>query len=303
MIDNPHCLQLSDWSRDDIEYVMADAERLLSEPQLEQVLLNQTVATLFFEPSTRTRLSFELAAKRLGADIAYLPINQSSVQKGETLLDTIRTLHAMACRIFVIRHSEAHYWETILGELPDDVRLINAGDGQHAHPTQGLLDMLTIARAKGDIAKCSIAIVGNSRHSRVAHSDIVALKALGCRDIRLIGPAALTMDAGDIEHVTNEEDMTEGLQDCDVVIMLRVQRERLSAETLFNPDDYIKNYCLTEERLNFAKPDAIVLHPGPMNREVEIASNVADGERSLIWQQIRHGVAIRMALMRELSGR
>ncbi len=261
------------------------------------LLRGKTVVNLFFEASTRTRTTFELAAKRLSADVLNLNIAQSATSKGETLGDTLRTLEAMHCDMFVVRHANSGAAHYITTKVAPDISVINAGDGRHAHPTQAMLDMFTIRRHKGDFAPLRVAIVGDIMHSRVARSEIHALNTLGVSEVRVIGPDTLLPK--DVEslgvHVFN--DMDEGLQDVDVIMMLRLQRERMQTALLPSAHEYYNRYGLTEERLAVAKKDAIVMHPGPINRGVEIESGVADSGRSVILQQVSHGIAVRMAIM------
>jgi aspartate carbamoyltransferase catalytic subunit len=267
------------------------------------LLRGKTVVNLFFEPSTRTRTTFELAAKRLSADVLNINVDVSSTQKGETLADTLRTLEAMHCDIFVVRHAmsgAAHY---IARQVAPHVSVINGGDGRHAHPTQAMLDVFTIRRHKPDLARLSVAIVGDIAHSRVARSEIHALKILGAGEIRVVGPKTLIPAGIEELGVTVLTDLAQGLKDADVIIMLRLQRERMRGAMLPSEHEYFRCYGLTEERLAAARPDAIVMHPGPINRGIEIDSQVADGKRSVILQQVSHGIAIRMAIMAMIMGR
>lgn len=259
-------------------------------------LQHKVVTNLFFETSTRTRFSFELAAKRLGATVLNFDPKTSSTQKGETLLDTVKTVTAMGVHILVIRHEENHLAATLAQSL-DDVSIINAGDGTHEHPTQALLDMLTIRQHKPNFSQLKVAIMGDIRHSRVAHSAIHALHCLGVPDIRVIAPDLLMPQDPNKLRVRTFTQPEQGLQDVDVVMTLRLQKERMQAAHIPDGANYFQHYGLTSERLRFAKPDAIVMHPGPMNRDVEIASSVADGPQSVILQQVRNGVAARMAVM------
>ena len=261
------------------------------------LLRGKTVVNLFFEASTRTRTTFELAAKRLSADVLNLNIAQSATSKGETLGDTLRTLEAMHCDMFVVRHANSGAAHYITTQVAPHISVINAGDGRHAHPTQAMLDMFTIRRHKGDFAPLRVAIVGDIMHSRVARSEIHALNTLGVSEVRVIGPDTLLPK--DVEalgvHVFN--DMDEGLQDVDVIMMLRLQRERMQTALLPSAHEFYNRYGLTEARLAVARKDAIVMHPGPINRGVEIESGVADSGRSVILQQVSHGIAVRMAIM------
>lgn len=262
------------------------------------LLRGKTVCNVFFENSTRTRTTFELAAQRLSADVISLNVSTSSTSKGETLTDTLRNLEAMAADMFVVRHSDSGAAHFIAEHVSPKVAVINGGDGRHGHPTQGMLDMLTIRRHKGSFENLSVAIVGDILHSRVARSDMLALKTLGCPDIRVIAPRTLLPIGLEQSYgVRVFTDADEGLKDVDVVIMLRLQRERMQGGLLPSEGEFFKLYGLTQKRLKLAKPDAIVMHPGPINRGVEIESAVADGEQSVILNQVTYGIAIRMAVL------
>lgn len=261
------------------------------------LLSGKSVFNLFFENSTRTRTTFEIAAARLSADVLNLNINASSTSKGETLLDTIGNLSAMHADLFVVRHAQSGAPYLIAEHCAPRVHVINAGDGRHAHPTQGLLDMYTIRHHKGEFQNLTVAIVGDILHSRVARSDIHALTTLGVPEVRAIGPRTLLPEGLEQLGVRVFHDMDEGLRDVDVVIMLRLQNERMSGALLPSAAEYFKYYGLTPERLALAKPDAIIMHPGPMNRGVEIDSAVADGPQSVILEQVSFGIAVRMAVM------
>jgi aspartate carbamoyltransferase catalytic subunit len=266
------------------------------------LLRGKSVFNLFFENSTRTRTTFEIAAKRLSADVINLDIARSSTAKGESLLDTIANLSAMHADMFVVRHSESGAPYLIAEHCAPHVHVINAGDGRHAHPTQGLLDMYTIRHYKGDFSGLTVAIVGDIVHSRVARSDIHALTTLGVAEIRAVGPKTLV--PGDLTQMGVRvcHDMVEGIRDADVIIMLRLQNERMSGAMLPSAGEYFKRFGLTPEKLALAKPDAIVMHPGPINRGVEIASAVADGRASVILPQVTFGIAVRMAVMSTIAG-
>ncbi len=257
-----------------------------------------TVMNLFFENSTRTRTTFEVAAKRLGANVVSLDIAKSSTQKGESLRDTLWNLQAMTADIFVVRHSAsgaAHFMAT---EVTPNIAIINGGDGWHAHPTQAMLDMLTIYREAGKpFEDLSVAIIGDIKHSRVARSDISALQTLGVTDIRVIAPRTLLPKGIERYGVQVFNDIDKGVADCDVLIGLRIQNERIGSPLLPSTSEYFKAYGITPERLALAKPHALVMHPGPMNRGVEIASSVADGEQSVILKQVNNGIAVRMAVL------
>lgn len=253
---------------------------------------------LFFENSTRTRTTFEVAEKRLGANVINLDIASSSTKKGESLRDTLWNLQAMSADIFVVRHSAsgaAHYMAT---EVTPDIAIINGGDGWHAHPTQAMLDMLTIYReAPRPFEELSVCILGDIKHSRVARSDISALKTLGVKDIRVCSPQTLLPKGIERYGVSVYEDIDAAFKDCDVIMGLRIQNERIGSPLLASSSEYFKAYGITQERLALAKPDALVMHPGPMNRGVEIASSVADGDQSVILKQVNNGIAIRMAVL------
>lgn len=261
------------------------------------LLRGKSIVNLFFENSTRTRTTFELAARRLSADVLSMSIATSSTSKGESLLDTIRNLEAMYVDMFVVRHGISGAAHFIAQHAAPNVSVINAGDGQHAHPTQAMLDMFTIRQMKGDFANLRVAVVGDILHSRVARSDIQALNTLGVAEVRVIAPKTLLPAQVETMGVTVSHNLTDGLKDIDVIIMLRLQKERMSAALLPSESEYFKCFGLTEERLKIAKPDAIVMHPGPINRGVEIDSNVADGPQSVILKQVSNGIAIRMAIM------
>ncbi|GGP26714.1 aspartate carbamoyltransferase catalytic subunit [Silvimonas amylolytica] len=261
------------------------------------VLSGKSVFNLFFENSTRTRTTFEIAAKRLSADVINLNINASSTAKGETLLDTIHNLEAMGADMFVVRHAQSGAAHLIAEHVKPGIAVVNAGDGRHAHPTQALLDMYTIRHFKGDFTGLTVAIVGDVLHSRVARSQIHALSTLGCPEIRVIAPKTLLPVGVEQLGVHVYHDMAEGLKGVDVVAMLRLQNERMAGAYLPSTQEFFKYYGLTPEKLALAKPDAIVMHPGPMNRGVEIDSAVADGNQAVILPQVTFGIAVRMAVM------
>lgn len=261
------------------------------------LLRGRTVVNLFFESSTRTRSTFELAAKRLSADVLNLDINTSAASKGESLSDTLLNLEAMASDMFVVRHSQSGAPHFIAEAVTPGVAIINAGDGRHAHPTQAMLDMLTIRQHKGGFEGLRVAIVGDILHSRVARSQIRALHTLGAAEVRLIAPGTLLPTDTDTLGCTVEYDMRRGMADLDVVIMLRLQRERMEGALLPSEREFYRLYGLDAEKLALAKPDCIVMHPGPINRGVEIESAVADGSQSVILSQVTNGIAIRMAVM------
>ncbi|MCK5120533.1 MAG: aspartate carbamoyltransferase catalytic subunit [Methylococcales bacterium] len=271
----------------------------MSEQPVKKVplLRGKTIVNLFFENSTRTRTTFELAAKRLSADVLSMNIATSATSKGESLLDTIHNLEAMHADMFVVRHAISGAGHFIAQNTAPHISVINAGDGQHAHPTQAMLDMFTIRRHKQDFSQLKVAIIGDILHSRVARSQIQALNTLGTKEIRVIAPKTLLPSHVESLGVKVFNSMEEGLKDLDVVIMLRLQKERMTSALLPTEREYFKCFGLTEERLKLAKPDAIVMHPGPINRGVEIASSIADGPQSVILQQVSNGIAVRMAIM------
>jgi aspartate carbamoyltransferase catalytic subunit len=266
------------------------------------LLRGKSVFNLFFEPSTRTRTTFEIAAKRLSADVINLNIAVSSHTKGETLLDTVDNLSAMHADMFVVRHAQSGAPHLIASHVASHLHVINAGDGRHAHPTQGLLDLYTIRHYKKDFTRLSVAIVGDVLHSRVARSLIHALTLMGTPDLRVIGPMTLIPAGVEKLGVTVFHDLERGLRDVDVVVMLRLQSERMRGALLPSAQEFFKYYGLTPEKLARAKPDAIVMHPGPLNRGVEIDSAVADGAQAVILPQVTFGIAVRMAVMSILAG-
>ncbi len=266
------------------------------------LLRGKSVFNLFFEPSTRTRTTFEIAAKRLSADVVNLTVATSSQTKGETLLDTVANLSAMHADMFVVRHSQSGAAHLIARHVGAGIHVINAGDGRHAHPTQALLDMYTIRHYKGDFRRLRVAIVGDILHSRVARSEIHALTTLGVPEVRVIAPRTLLPMQVERLGVSVWQDMARGLEDVDVVMMLRLQNERMNGALLPSAQEYFRAYGLTPEKLARARPDAIVMHPGPMNRGVEIDSAVADGRQSVILPQVTFGIAVRMAVMSILAG-
>ncbi|MBS0212250.1 MAG: aspartate carbamoyltransferase catalytic subunit [Proteobacteria bacterium] len=302
-----HLLSIEGLPRSTLERLLDAAQTLrpqaLGGTALRQRLAGRTVCNLFFEPSTRTRSAFHFAASRLGADVLGFDVSTSSTGKGETPADTLRTLEAMGVDCFVVRAREDGAVAALTAAAKPQTALINAGDGRHQHPTQGLLDMLTLRQARGeDFSNLSVLIVGDVRHSRVARSDIAALRTLGCRDIRVCGPASLLPDAGELQGCTVGHDLDAMLDGVDALMMLRLQRERMVEGLVPSLERYFADYGLDERRLARAKPEAVVLHPGPMNRGVEIADAVADGAQSLIREQVSNGVAVRMAVMLELLG-
>ena len=301
-----HLLSTEGLSRDMIMHILDTASNFVSVSDREvkkvPLLRGKSVFNLFFENSTRTRTTFEIAATRLSADVINLDIARSSASKGESLLDTISNLSAMAADIFVVRHSESGAPYLIAQHVAPHVHVVNAGDGRHAHPTQALLDMYTIRHYKRDFANLTVAIVGDVLHSRVARSDINALTTLGCAEVRVVGPKTLVPADMAQMGVRVCHTLDEGLRDCDVVIALRLQNERMSGALLPSSQEYFKRFGLTPERLRIAKPDAIVMHPGPINRGVEMDSAVVDGPQSVILPQVTFGIAVRMAVMSIVAG-
>lgn len=302
-----HFLDTEGLSKDILTNILDTAESFTSVTNRTikkvPILRGKTVATLFFETSTRTRSTFELAAQRLSADVLNLDIrNSASANKGETLLDTMRNLEAMHVNTFVIRHQDSGSTHFFAEHAAPGVSVLNAGDGQHAHPTQAMLDMFTIRHHKQDFSKLTVAIVGDIMHSRVARSQIHALNILGTGEVRVIGPRTLIpYDCAEL-GVQIYDNLEEGLKDADVIIMLRLQKERMRGALLPSEREYFKQFGLTPARVKRAKPDAIIMHPGPANRGVEIDSRVMDGEQSVILQQVSFGIAVRMAVMSIISG-
>lgn len=296
-----HLLGIAGLSPQEIEYLLERADEAVSvsrqTEKKKSVLRGRTQINLFFEASTRTQSSFELAGKRLGADVMNMSVSSSSVKKGETLIDTAMTLNAMQPDLLVVRHQSAGAVELLANKVGCSV--INAGDGAHEHPTQALLDALTIKRNKGSIAGLIVAICGDILHSRVARSNIMLLNAMGAR-VRVVAPTTLIPSGIEKLGVEVFTSMKYGLKDVDIVMMLRLQRERMAGALIPSVREYFHFYGLDAEKLNYAKPDALVMHPGPMNRGVEIASEIADGPQSVIESQVEMGVAIRMAIIETL---
>ncbi|MCK4840384.1 MAG: aspartate carbamoyltransferase catalytic subunit [Methylococcales bacterium] len=296
-----HFLSIEGLSIELLTEILDTAESFAGLPnqQVKKVplLRGKTIVNLFFENSTRTRTTFELAATRLSADVLSMNIATSATSKGESLLDTIRNLEAMHVDMFVVRHAISGAGHFIAQNTAPHISVINAGDGQHAHPTQAMLDMFTIRQHKQDFTQLKVAIIGDILHSRVARSQIQAFNILGVKEVRVIAPKTLLPSHVESLGVTVFNDIEKGLVDTDVVIMLRLQKERMSAALLPSEREYFKCFGLTEQRLKLANPDAIVMHPGPINRGVEIESNIADGAQSVILQQVSNGIAVRMAIM------
>jgi aspartate carbamoyltransferase catalytic subunit len=300
-----HLITLDGLERREIESVLDRAQSLrasaLDGRCALDTLRGRTIVNLFFEPSTRTRSSFQLAARRLGAEVLNFDVAHSSSRKGESLLDTFRNLQAMGSDLFVVRVAESGVLDALAAAADAAVGVVNAGDGRSAHPTQGLLDMLTIRQHKGvDFSALTVLLVGDILHSRVARSDLHALRALGVGEIRVCAPASLLPTDHTLAGCIRFDDFDAALEGVDVVMMLRLQRERMEEGLVSSLEDYHRDYGLSSERLQRAKPDAIVTHPGPMNRGVEIDDAVADGPQSVILQQVSNGVAVRMAVMEHL---
>jgi aspartate carbamoyltransferase catalytic subunit len=297
-----HLITLGELERAQIERIIEKASSYLaplgSPAPRDTILRGQTVANLFFEASTRTRASFELAAKRLSADVLNLDVKMSSRTKGESILDTIFTLQAMQVDIFVVRDASTGVPAMIARSVAPHVSVLNAGESDVSHPTQGLLDLMTILLHKGDPSKLRVSIIGDIKHSRVANSAYQALAKFGVGELRLVGPAELLPDDERFPGAIRDTSLTSGIADADVVMALRLQRERFAQlSDIPDPQEYYRRYGLTEERLELAKKDAIVMHPGPMNRGVEIDSTVADGPQSVIREQVTNGLAVRMAVL------
>jgi aspartate carbamoyltransferase catalytic subunit len=301
-----HLLTLETLSRAAIERLIEHAQTFVRElgerPPMSHALGWATVANLFTEPSTRTRVSFELAAKRLGAQVVNLEVQLSSRVKGESMLDTVYTLEAVHVDALVIRDAEAGVPALVAQHVAPHVSVLSAGEAHLSHPTQGLLDALTVYQRKPDLARLAIAIVGDVRHSRVARSAWQAFSKLGVRELRLAAPAALMPEAGEFPGCVRHTSLDAAVQGADVVMMLRIQKERMSEADLPDAARYFAAWGLTAERLKLARPDAIVMHPQPMNRGIEIASAVADGPQSVIRDQVRNGVAVRMAVLADVLG-
>jgi aspartate carbamoyltransferase catalytic subunit len=299
-----HLFTLESLPRSVIERLLTRAQQLTrplgERPPGTTDLAGYTVANLFTEPSTRTRVSFELAAKRLGAHVVNLEVQLSSRVKGESMLDTVYTLEALHVDVLVIRDAEAGIPELVAQHVRPHVSVLSAGEAHVAHPTQGLLDVLTVRQRKGRFEPLAVAIVGDVRHSRVARSAYHAFKALDTGEIRIVAPPAFMPDTEEFTGCVRHTTLAKGLKDVDVIMMLRIQKERMSQAALPDADRYFAKYGLTPERMALAKPDAIVMHPQPMNRGIEIASDVADGPQSVIREQVHNGVAVRMAVLLEV---
>jgi aspartate carbamoyltransferase catalytic subunit len=301
-----HLLTLETLTKGQIERLLDRAQTFVrplgTKPAMSQALAGATVANLFTEPSTRTRVSFELAAKRLGAQVVNLEVQLSSRVKGESMLDTVYTLESLHVDAFVIRDAEAGVPELVAANVAPHVSVLSAGEAHVSHPTQGLLDALTVYQRKQRFAGLAVAIVGDIRHSRVARSAWHAFSRLGVSDLRIAAPPTLMPDAGEFTGCTRHTRLASALQGADVIMMLRIQKERFGAADVPDGEQYFAAWGLTRERLSLARPDAIVMHPQPMNRGIEIASDVADGPQSVIRDQVRNGVAVRMAVLAEALG-
>ena len=297
-----HLLSLKAINATLLTELLDDAEGYLTAPGAlparSQSLAGRTVGNLFFEPSTRTRASFDLAGRRLGADVLNLDVNTSSRKKGESILDTIYTLEAMQVDVMVVRDASDGVPAYIARNVKDHVSVLNAGESDVSHPTQGLLDLLTIRQHNSDFNNMTVAIVGDIQHSRVAMSASEALQTVGIGELRLVSPPALAPDADRFPDARIIDNIADGLKDADVVMALRIQRERIgNLDGIPGIDEYFANYCVSHENMKFAKPDAIVMHPGPMNRGIEIEGTLADGPRSVVTKQVTNGVAVRMAVL------
>lgn len=295
-----HLVSLKNLAPDTISRILDRADDFLQHGSDSQLLAGRTVMNLFFEPSTRTRTSFELAARRLGAWVVNFDTAHASTSKGETLIDTLHTLEAMQTDALVVRHKRVGTPGYLARHAHSKVAVINAGDGNQGHPTQGLLDALTIRQQRPDFSALTVTICGDVRHSRVARSDIDALRALAIGELRLCGPAALLPDEDEVPGCTLGTDFDSAIDGADVAIMLRLQVERMNSDEVPDTAAYFRNYGLDARRLQRAAPECLVLHPGPINRGIEIAPEVADGPQSQILRQVRNGVAIRMAVLAEL---
>ena len=296
-----HLLTLDGLSRDELNHLLDLAQFYVRTPgdlpARDGALLGRTVANLFFEPSTRTRVSFELAAKRLGADVVNLDLHSSSRVKGETVLDTLYTLQAMMVDVFVMRDSEPGLPAFVASHVQPHVSVLNAGEANVSHPTQGLLDVLTIRQRKGDLQQLSVAIVGDISHSRVARSTGTALQTLGVGELRFVSPAHLAPDSDEFPGAKRYDRLEAGIRGADVIMALRIQKERMETAQVPDVEAFLKEWGITASSIRHARPDAIVLHPGPMNRGIEITSEIADGPHSAVQQQVRNGVAVRMAVL------
>ena len=304
MIQLKNLLYLKDLRKDEINQLLDLSDHYLnskSSHEFENLLKNQSIASLFFEPSTRTSASFQVAAKRLGAETIIIDEKKSSATKGETVLDTIRNLEAMGVRAFIIRTGDKDLFRPLINDVGPDTHIISAGESSISHPTQGLLDLLTIRQAKGAFEDLKVIIMGDISHSRVARSLVEGLDIMNTRNITLISPEEFKPEMSFFPSASYEEDPNKGLSDADVIVTLRVQKERIeSSESNLSLEQYSDQYQLSEDKLELCKPDAIVMHPGPINRGIEISDRVADGKQSVILKQVENGVAMRMAVLTQI---
>lgn len=304
MIQLKNLLYLKDLRKDEINQLLDLSDHYLnskSSHEFENLLKNQSIASLFFEPSTRTSASFQVAAKRLGAETIIIDEKKSSATKGETVLDTIRNLEAMGVRAFIIRTGDKDLFRPLINDVSPDTHIISAGESSISHPTQGLLDLLTIRQAKGAFEDLKVIIMGDISHSRVARSLAEGLDIMNTRNITLISPEEFKPEMSFFPSASYEEDPNKGLSDADVIVTLRVQKERIeSSESNLSLEQYSDEYQLSEDKLELCKPDAIVMHPGPINRGIEISDQVADGKQSVILKQVENGVAMRMAVLTQI---
>ena len=304
MIQLKNLLYLKDLRKDEINQLLDLSDHYLnskSSHEFENLLKNQSIASLFFEPSTRTSASFQVAAKRLGAEAIIIDEKKSSATKGETVLDTIRNLEAMGVRAFIIRTWDKDLFRPLINDVGPDTHIISAGESSISHPTQGLLDLLTIRQAKGAFEDLKVIIMGDISHSRVARSLAEGLHIMNTRNITLISPEEFKPEMSFFPSASYEEDPNKGLSDADVIVTLRVQKERIeSSESNLSLEQYSDEYQLSEDKLELCKPDAIVMHPGPINRGIEISDRVADGKQSVILKQVENGVAMRMAVLTQI---
>ena len=300
-----HLLTLEDLNKNIIENILHTAKRFVISKKISEkekkIFQSSTVANLFFEPSTRTRGSFEIASKLLGCNSINIDIKNSSEKKGETLLDTVKTIQSLGVNVLIVRHSASGSLNLITREIGDRCIVINAGEANLSHPTQGLLDLLTISQKNKSFNNLIVTIIGDIAHSRVARSTVHALTIMGVKEIRLVAPEEFSVKEGITPICKNIENIDEGLLNANVVMALRIQHERIkNSKKVKALNNYFENFGLTQKRMKLASPDAIIMHPGPMNRDVEIESSLADGSQSVILQQVANGVAIRMALLMEL---
>ena len=304
MIQLKNLLYLKDLKKDEINQLLDLSDHYLnskSSHEFENLLKNQSIASLFFEPSTRTSASFQVAAKRLGAETIIIDEKKSSATKGETVLDTIRNLEAMGVRAFIIRTGDKDLFRPLINDVGPDTHIISAGESSISHPTQGLLDLLTIRQAKGAFEDLKVIIMGDISHSRVARSLAEGLDIMNTRNITLISPEEFKPEMSFFPSASYVEDPNKGLSDADVIVTLRVQKERIeSSESNLSLEQYSDEYQLSEDKLELCKPDAIVMHPGPINRGIEISDRVADGKQSVILKQVENGVAMRMAVLTQI---